>query len=287
MTAKILDGKALAQQIRCDISAAVKKRIENQQRPPGLAVILVGDDPASHVYVKNKQRACEEVGFYTQRIQFSSFVSESELINKIYELNEDNKIDGILVQLPLPPTIQVEHVLEAIAIHKDVDGFDAHNVGKLALNKQGIRPCTPAGVIRLLEHHQITIKGANCCVVGASRIVGRPMALELLNQQGTVTICHLQTKDLTFHLSHADIVVVAIGNPQFIKADWIKEGAVVVDVGTNRLANGQLVGDVDFDTVIQKASWITPVPGGVGPMTVAMLLSNTLQATRLNELIYP
>lgn len=283
MTAKILDGKAIAQLERHQISQVVKQRLANGLRAPGLAVILVGKDPASEVYVRHKRRACEEVGFYSESYDYPSDISADELFKKIHELNHSPLIDGILVQLPLPLHIPTETILESIVPHKDVDGFHPYNLGKLAQNQSGLHPCTPGGVISLLSHTGLPLKGANACVVGASRIVGRPMALELLNHDATVTICHRYTKNLSKILQQSDIVVVAIGNPLFIQGDWIKEGAVVVDVGTNRLSDGKLVGDVDFEEAKKRASWITPVPGGVGPMTVSGLLKNTLYAAQNNS----
>lgn len=283
MTAKILDGKAIAQFERHQVSQVVKQRLANGLRAPGLAVILVGKDPASEVYVRHKRRACEEVGFYSESYDYPSDISADELFKKIDELNHSPLIDGILVQLPLPLHIPTETILESIVPHKDVDGFHPYNLGKLAQNQSGLHPCTPGGVISLLSHTELPLKGANACVVGASRIVGRPMALELLNHDATVTICHRYTKNLSKILQQSDIVVVAIGNPLFIQGDWIKEGAVVIDVGTNRLSDGKLVGDVDFEEAKKRASWITPVPGGVGPMTVSGLLKNTLYAAQNNS----
>jgi methylenetetrahydrofolate dehydrogenase (NADP+)/methenyltetrahydrofolate cyclohydrolase len=236
--------------------------------------------------VQNKRRSCEEVGFYSQAYDYPADVSPEVLFSKIKELNDCESIDGILVQLPLPDHIPTEKILETIIPHKDVDGFHAYNVGKLAQNKPGLRPCTPRGIMSLLSHTDITLVGIHACIVGASRIVGRPMALELLNEGATVTICHKQTRQLPQHIQQADLVVVAIGNPRFIQGDWIKPNAIVIDVGINRLPDGKIVGDVDFEQAKKKASWITPVPGGVGPMTIAQLLKNTLLAADLHETIF-
>lgn len=280
MTAKLIDGKAIAQLEQDKIAASVASMKAAGRRPPGLAVILVGQDPASQVYVDRKRHACQAVGFYSQAFDYPSDISEEVLLQKIDELNASDVIDGILVQLPLPAHIASEKVLERIAPHKDVDGFHAYNMGKLMQGQKGLRPCTPHGVMTLIAHTDLDLKGCQACVVGASRIVGRPMAIELLNAGATVTICHRFTKDLQSHLAKADLVVVGIGQPQFIKGEWLKKGAVVIDVGTNRLENGKLVGDVDYEKAKDQASWITPVPGGVGPMTVATLLANTLIAAQ-------
>lgn len=283
MTAKIIDGKAIAQLEQEKIAAAVRLMQANGQRAPGLAVVLVGQDPASLVYVERKRHGCKAVGFYSQAFDYPSDMSAEELLQKIDELNASDVIDGILVQLPLPAHIPSEQVLERIAPHKDVDGFHAYNMGKLVQGQAGLRPCTPHGIMTLLAHTGIELKGCQACVVGASRIVGRPMALELLNAGATVTICHRFTKDLQSHLAQADLVIVGIGQAKFIQGEWIKPGAVVIDVGTNRLADGKLVGDVDYESAKARASWITPVPGGVGPMTVATLLANTLMAAQLAQ----
>lgn len=280
MTAKLIDGKAIAQLEQDKIAASVASMKASGRRPPGLAVILVGQDPASQVYVERKRHACQSVGFYSQAFDYPVDISEEVLLQKIDELNASDVIDGILVQLPLPSHITSEKVLERIAPHKDVDGFHAYNMGKLMQGQKGLRPCTPHGVMTLIANTDLDLKGCQACVVGASRIVGRPMAIELLNAGATVTICHRFTKDLQSHLANADLVVVGIGQPQFIKGEWLKKGAVVIDVGTNRLDNGKLVGDVDFEKAKERASWITPVPGGVGPMTVATLLANTLLAAQ-------
>ncbi|MBI2792853.1 MAG: bifunctional methylenetetrahydrofolate dehydrogenase/methenyltetrahydrofolate cyclohydrolase FolD [Gammaproteobacteria bacterium] len=282
MTAKILDGKAIAKQEQALIAKEVKARTQRGQRAPGLAVILVGLDHASQLYVQKKRHACEEIGFHSQAFDLPADISEKALLNKIEELNHSDLIDGILVQLPLPSHISTEKVIETIAPHKDVDGFHPYNLGKLAQNQPGLRPCTPVGIVTLLSHTDIKLQGASVCMVGASRIVGRPMALELLNQDATVTICHRYTRDLANQVKQADIVIVAAGSPMLIRGDWIKEGAVIIDVGINRLDSGKIVGDVDFEQAKLRASWITPVPGGVGPMTVASLLKNTLLAAKLH-----
>jgi methylenetetrahydrofolate dehydrogenase (NADP+)/methenyltetrahydrofolate cyclohydrolase len=282
MTAKILDGKAIAKQEQALIANEVKARIQKGQRAPGLAVILVGLDHASQLYVQKKRHACQEIGFHSQAFDLPADISEKELLNKIEELNQSELIDGILVQLPLPFHISTEKVIEAIAPHKDVDGFHPYNLGKLAQNQPGLRPCTPVGIVTLLSHTDVKLQGASVCMVGASRIVGRPMALELLNQDATVTICHRYTRDLANQVKQADIVIVAAGSPMLIQGNWIKKGAVVIDVGINRLESGQIVGDVDFEQAKLRASWITPVPGGVGPMTVVSLLKNTLLAAKLH-----
>lgn len=283
MTAKILDGAALAQRERITIKQRVQERIEQGLRAPGLAVVLVGDDAPSKLYVQKKRNACQEVGFYSQSFDFPSTLTEDLLLKKIQELNCDNKIDGILVQLPLPSHISTEKVIDAILPNKDVDGFHPFNLGKLAQNQLGLHPCTPSGVMTMLAHTGLPIAGKQACVVGASRIVGRPMALELLNQDATVTICHRQTQNLQQHVQNADIVVVAVGKPKLIPGDWIKPGAIVIDIGINRLEDGSIVGDVDFESAKMRASWITPVPGGVGPMTVSTLLKNTLLAATLHQ----
>ena len=270
----IIDGKQIAKELRVKITDKVSKL----DRKPGLAVILVGDDPASAVYVRNKDNACKEVGFYSEKINKPADITQKELLDEVECLNNDNKIDGILVQLPLPKHLDANLVIETISPEKDVDGFHSENIGKLMQNKPYLRPCTPKGVMTMLATTGIDLVGKDCVVVGASNIVGRPMAMELLNARATVTICNSKTQDLSTKLKQADVVVVAVGIPQMIKGDWIKEGATVIDVGINRLDNGKLVGDVDFDATKDKVAWITPVPGGVGPMTIATLLENTLMA---------
>ncbi len=275
----IIDGKQIAKKIRNSIAEQVTKL----DRKPGLAVVLVGDDPASKVYVRNKDNACKEVGFYSEKINKPADITQAELLFEVERLNKDDKIDGILVQLPLPSHLDANQVIEAINPNKDVDGFHSENVGKLMQNKAYLRPCTPKGVMTMLATIGVDLVGKNCVVVGASNIVGRPMAMELLNARATVTICNSKTQDLSSKLKQADIVVAAVGRPKMIKGDWIKTGAIVIDVGITRLENGSLSGDVDFDAVQGKAAWITPVPGGVGPMTIATLLENTLTAYTARE----
>ncbi|TCL04075.1 bifunctional methylenetetrahydrofolate dehydrogenase/methenyltetrahydrofolate cyclohydrolase FolD [Sodalis ligni] len=278
MVAKLIDGKSIAQQVRNDVAARVKQRLGAGKRAPGLAVVLVGENPASQIYVANKRKACEDVGFVSRSYNLPSTVSEAELLSLIDRLNDDGQIDGILVQLPLPAGMDNINVLERIRPDKDVDGFHPYNVGRLCQRAPLLRPCTPRGIITLLERYDIETFGVNAVVVGASNIVGRPMSMELLLAGCTVTVTHRFTKDLQRHIEYADILVVAVGKPGLIAGEWIKPGAVVLDVGVNRLDNGKLVGDVDFAVAAQRASYITPVPGGVGPMTVATLIQNTLQA---------
>ncbi|CAH0539378.1 bifunctional methylenetetrahydrofolate dehydrogenase/methenyltetrahydrofolate cyclohydrolase FolD [Vibrio marisflavi] len=278
MTAQNIDGKLISQTVRSEVAARVKARTEAGRRAPGLAVILVGEDPASQVYVGSKRRACEEVGFVSKSYDLPATATEEELLKLVDELNNDQEIDGILVQLPLPAGIDSTHVLERITPEKDVDGFHPYNVGRLAQRIPKLRSCTPKGIITLLDRYNIPLRGKHAVVVGASNIVGRPMTLELLLAGCTTTTCHRFTKDLESHVRQADVVVVAVGKPNFIPGDWIKEGAIVVDVGINRLESGKLVGDVEYDVAKEKASFITPVPGGVGPMTVASLIENTMIA---------
>jgi len=278
MSAQIIDGKAIAAGLRQDIKARVEQRLAEGKRAPGLAVILVGTDPASQVYVGSKRRACEEVGFISVAHDLPADTSEAALLALIDELNADASIDGILVQLPLPGHIGTENVIERIHPDKDVDGFHPYNVGRLALRQPVLRPCTPRGIVTLLEKTGQDIRGMDAVVVGASNIVGRPTSLELLLAGCTVTTCHRFTKDIEAHVRRADLVVVAVGKPGIVKGEWIKPGAIVIDVGINRKENGKLVGDVDFASASQHAGWITPVPGGVGPMTVATLLQNTVDA---------
>ena len=277
MTAKIIDGKALAQQIRNEIAKKVASRTEQGLSVPGLAVIQVGSDPASKIYVKNKQKACDDVGFASFAYDYPSSSTE-ELLALIDELNQRADVHGILVQLPLPDNIDKTKVLERIDPRKDVDGFHPYNIGHLLQRDPILRPCTPYGVVKMLESTGINLSGLNATVVGGSSIVGRPMALELLLLGCTTTITHSRTVDLEKHVRNADIVVAGVGIPNYVKGEWIKPGAIVIDVGINRLPDGKLVGDVEFDVASQYAGWITPVPGGVGPMTVAMLMSNTLEA---------
>ncbi|KAB8305881.1 bifunctional methylenetetrahydrofolate dehydrogenase/methenyltetrahydrofolate cyclohydrolase FolD [Erwinia endophytica] len=278
MVAKIIDGKTIAQQVRQEVAEKVQQRLTIGKRAPGLAVVLVGDNPASQIYVGSKRRACEEVGFLSRSYDLPASTSEAELLELIDKLNNDGEIDGILVQLPLPAGIDNVKVLERISPSKDVDGFHPYNVGRLCQRAPKLRPCTPRGIVTMLERYNIDTFGLNAVVVGASNIVGRPMSMELLLAGCTTTVTHRFTKNLRHHIEHADLLVVAIGKPGFIPGDWIKPGAIVIDVGINRLENGKVVGDVDFATASERAAWITPVPGGVGPMTVATLIQNTLQA---------
>ncbi|MGL5304086.1 MAG: bifunctional methylenetetrahydrofolate dehydrogenase/methenyltetrahydrofolate cyclohydrolase FolD [Aeromonas sp.] len=280
MSAKIIDGKQVAQTIRSQVGAQVKQRLAAGKRAPGLAVILVGADPASQVYVGSKRRACEEVGFLSRSYDLGADASSHELLALIDTLNQDPLVDGILVQLPLPRHFDTTQVLERIAPDKDVDGFHPYNVGRLALRIPTLRPCTPKGIMKLIETTGVQTHGLQAVVVGASNIVGRPMTLELLMAGCTTTTCHRFTTDLEAQVRRADLLVVAVGKPHFIPGEWIKPGALVIDVGINRLADGSLVGDVDFETARNYASFITPVPGGVGPMTVASLMENTLIACR-------
>ena len=275
-TAKIMDGKKLAAQLLENFKQRIANLQQNQGLTPGLAVILVGENPASQVYVKNKVLACESVGIHSEKITFDANISEEVLLNKIKELNADPKIHGILVQLPLPPQINENKILAAISINKDVDGFHAENVGLLAQGKPQFISCTQFGVMKMLAAENINVQGLHAVVVGRSNIVGKPMAMLLLNAGATVTVCHSKTQNLHFYTQHADIVIAAVGKANFITADMIKENAVVVDVGINRLENGKLCGDVDFAECSKKAAYISPVPGGVGPMTITMLLENTI-----------
>lgn len=278
MTAQIIDGKTIAAELKQKIKAATQMRLATGKRRPGLAVVLIGDNPASQVYVGSKRRSCEEVGFKSESFDLPETTSEKELLDLITQLNQDDEIDGILVQLPLPPHINSDAVIEHIAPNKDVDGFHPYNIGRLAQRNPQLRPCTPKGVITMMQAVGIDLRAKEAVVVGASNIVGRPMGLELLLAGCTTTVCHRMTKDLESHVRRAEVLVVAVGKPGFIPGDWVREGAVVIDVGINRLENGKLTGDVEFDKASEKAAWITPVPGGVGPMTVATLLENTLFA---------
>lgn len=279
--AQIIDGKAISRQVREEIAAEVVKFKEKYNCAPGLAVIIVGNDPASQVYVRNKKRGCEEVGFYSESYELNESTTQEELIALIERLNNDEKIHGILVQLPLPKHLNETEVLLKIKPEKDVDAFHPYNVGKIMIGNHDLLPCTPAGVMVLLEKSGIDITGKRCVVIGRSNIVGKPMAMLLLHANGTVTICHSKTQNLKEICREADVLVASIGKAEFVTADMVKEGAVVVDVGINRLDNGKLVGDVNFAEVEPKASYITPVPGGVGPMTITMLLKNTLTAANI------
>ncbi|MEY1577920.1 bifunctional methylenetetrahydrofolate dehydrogenase/methenyltetrahydrofolate cyclohydrolase FolD [Providencia manganoxydans] len=278
MLAKIIDGKTIAQTIRQEVAQKVQQRLDQGKRAPGLAVILVGANPASQIYVGSKRRACEEVGFLSRSYDLPDTTTEAELLKLIDDLNQDTEIDGILVQLPLPAGIDNVKVIERIHPDKDVDGFHPYNVGRLCQRAPRLRPCTPRGIVTLLDRYGINTYGLNAVIIGASNIVGRPMSLELLLAGCTTTVTHRFTKDLEQHVRNADLLVVAVGKPNFIPGDWVKPGAIVIDVGINRLENGKVTGDVDFDEASKHASWITPVPGGVGPMTVATLIQNTLQA---------
>jgi methylenetetrahydrofolate dehydrogenase (NADP+)/methenyltetrahydrofolate cyclohydrolase len=278
MSAKIIDGKAIALSVRQRVAARVAERKANGLRAPGLSVVLVGEDAASQVYVGSKRRACEEVGFVSRSYDLPATTSQEELLALIDTLNTDPTVDGILVQLPLPAHLDSTLVIERITPDKDVDGFHPYNVGRLAQRIPALRPCTPKGMITLLESTGLDLKGMHAVIVGASNIVGRPMTLELLLAGCTTTTCHRFTKGLEAFVRQADILVVAVGKSEFIPGEWIKSGAIVLDVGINRLSNGSLVGDVEYATAAQRASFITPVPGGVGPMTVATLIDNTLQA---------
>ncbi len=283
MSAQLLDGKTIAADIRKDVKAEVDKRLSQGLRAPGLAVVLVGENPASEVYVRNKRRFCEEVGFYSELHRLPVDVGQDELMGLIDRLNAQDNIDGILVQLPLPEQIDEEAVIERILPTKDVDGFHPYNVGRLALRMPVLRPCTPRGVMTMLARTGQTLEGLDAIIIGQSNIVGRPMALELLAARCTITVCHSRTKDLPGKIQRSDIIVAAVGRAEFVKGDWVKEGAIVIDVGINRLESGKLAGDVEFDPVRAKAGWITPVPGGVGPMTIASLLENTLLAADLHR----
>ena len=276
--AQLIDGKAIAREVKREVRAAVDRLQAQGQRPPGLAVVMVGDNPASQVYVRNKRTACEECAIRSVAIDLPQSTSEIELLGRIDALNADPEIDGILVQLPLPEHIRQTEVVERIDPRKDVDGFHPYNIGRLAERNPLIRPCTPYGVIRMLEHIGVSVKGRHCVIVGASNIVGRPMSLELLLMGATTTVTHRFTDDLAHHVREAEILVAAAGKPGLIRGEWIRPGAVVVDVGINRREDGTLCGDVEFAAAARRASWITPVPGGVGPMTVAMLMKNTLEA---------
>lgn len=282
MAAQLIDGKAVAETLINRVREGVDARVAAGKRAPALAVILVGDDPASGIYVKNKKRSCEKAGVRSVAYDLPGSTSQEELLSIIDQLNADDTVDGILVQLPLPKQIDPQLVIERIDPKKDVDGFHPYNVGRLATKMPLLRPCTPRGVMTLLQEYGIDPKGKNVVIVGASNIVGRPQALEMLLARATVTVCHSATADLAAEVGRADIVVAGVGIPKFVKGEWLKPGAVVIDVGINRLDDGSICGDVDFAVAREVASFITPVPGGVGPMTVATLLQNTLDAANLN-----
>lgn len=283
MSAQLINGKEISQQRLEMLKQKTAARQSAGLRAPCLAVVLVGDDPASAVYVRNKKTACEKVGFRSLSYELPADTSQDTLLKLVDDLNADAGVDGILVQLPLPAQINSQAVLERILPHKDVDGFHPYNVGRLAVKMPLLRPCTPKGVMTLLEAYNIDPKGKKAVVVGASNIVGKPQALELLLARATVTVCHSATQNLAEEVGAADIVVVGVGIPNFVKGEWIKPGAVVIDVGINRLEDGKLCGDVEFNAAKERASMITPVPGGVGPMTIATLLENTLQAAELHD----
>jgi methylenetetrahydrofolate dehydrogenase (NADP+) / methenyltetrahydrofolate cyclohydrolase len=283
MTAQIIDGKAIAENLLNSIKARIDIRLHANKRAPGLAVVVVGADPASAIYVRNKRLACEKVGIRSVAYDLPVTTTEAELLKLIEQLNADETIDGILVQAPLPPQIKDEHIIERISPNKDVDGFHPYNIGRLAVRQPTLRSCTPFGVIKMLQDTNIKLMGLDAVVVGVSNHVGRPMALELLLAGCTVTSCHRHTKDLGKMIQQADLIVAAAGKPGLIKGEWIKPGAIVIDIGINRLTDGTITGDVDFKAAKERAGYITPVPGGVGPMTVATLMENTLLALELRE----
>ena len=278
--AEIISGKVVSEKLRLELKDSISKFILESGHTPGLAVVLVGDNPASQVYVRNKHKACLEVGINSYEINLPTETTEEKLLSVIDELNSDSRVDGILVQLPLPKHIDEERVINRIDPQKDVDAFSPSNVGRIMIGNYTFLPCTPAGVMELLKHYNIAIEGKNCVVVGRSNIVGKPMAMLLLEKNGTVTVCHSRTQNIVEICRSADIIVVAVGRAGFLTADMVKPGAVVIDVGINRGDDGKLCGDVAFDEVEKVASYITPVPGGVGPMTITMLLKNTLSAAK-------
>jgi len=283
MTAALLDGKSIAETILSDVASRVRNRITSGKPAPGLAVILVGQHAPSAIYVRNKRTACERVGIRSESHDLPDSTSQRDLLERIDHLNSDPSIHGILVQLPLPDHIDSQTIIERILPSKDVDGFHPYNIGRLAVRMPALRSCTPFGVMKLLEHTGRMLHGLHAVVVGASNHVGRPMGLELLLAGCTVTTCHRFTRDLEKHVGQADIVVAAVGRPGLVQGKWIKKGAIVIDIGINRLPDGKLVGDVEFEAAQKRAEWITPVPGGVGPMTVAMLMSNALDAAARQE----
>lgn len=283
MSAQIIDGKAISSELLENIKSKISARIASGKRAPCLAVILIGEDPASAIYVRNKRMACEKVGIRSISHNLPSTTTEPELLSIINDLNNDSEVDGILVQSPLPDHIEEDHIVEQIGVNKDVDGFHPYNIGRLAVRQPTLRSCTPYGVIKMLQASNIDPKGMDAVIVGVSNHVGRPMALELMLAGSTITSCHRHTKDLAEKVKHADLVVAAAGKAGLIKGEWIKPGAVVVDIGINRLADGSLAGDVDFEVAQSRAAHITPVPGGVGPMTVATLMENTLLALEHQE----
>lgn len=278
MTAQLIDGKQIAANYRNELKTKIDQRLTRGQRAPGLAVILVGDDSASQVYVNKKIEACEQIGMVSRSEFPGSDITQDELLALIDDFNADDSIDGILVQLPLPDHIDDSTIIERIRPDKDVDGFHPYNVGRLTQRIPLLRACTPLGIMRMLEHIGEPVRGRKAVVVGASNIVGRPVAMELLLKGATTTVCHRFTHDLAAEVAEGEILIVAVGKPGLIHGDWVRPGATVIDVGMNRLASGKLVGDVEFDAAAERAAWITPVPGGVGPMTVAMLMANTVRA---------
>jgi methylenetetrahydrofolate dehydrogenase (NADP+)/methenyltetrahydrofolate cyclohydrolase len=277
---QLIDGKSLSKKVRLSVKAEVEQLKKTKNIVPGLAVVIVGDDPASHSYVAMKERACKEVGIYSITHKMPKSITQNEIIEIITMMNRNPHIHGILVQLPLPPHIDTNKILEVIDPRKDVDGFHAYNVGRMVTNLDSFVACTPLGVIKMFEEYGIELEGKDVVVVGASNIVGKPMASLLINRNATVTVTHIYTKDLASHTRRADIIIVGVGRPNLITEDMVKEGATIIDIGINRLEDGSLVGDVDFEGVSGKCAYITPVPGGVGPMTIAMLLSNTLKASK-------
>jgi methylenetetrahydrofolate dehydrogenase (NADP+)/methenyltetrahydrofolate cyclohydrolase len=283
MAATLIDGKAIAAEIKSEVAVKIRTRAERGQRPPGLAVVLVGDDGASQIYVRNKRRACDAVGIRSYSYDLPSATSQRELFALIDELNANDDVDGILVQLPLPEHIDEREVIERISPAKDVDGFHPYTIGRLAQRIPILRPCTPHGVMTLLERSGVKVKGLHVVIVGASNLVGRPLALEMLLLGATVTVTHRFTRDLESHVRMAEVLCVAAGKPGLVPGEWVRPGAVVIDIGINRLADGRVVGDVQFDEARKRARLITPVPGGVGPMTVATLMQNTLEAAEMRE----
>jgi len=286
MAAKIIDGNVVSKALQQEIAAEIKERVSKGLRVPGLAVVIVGENPASKIYVGKKRKMCQDLGMLSKDYNLPDTAPEIELLKLIDTLNKDHTIDGILIQLPLPKHINGNKVLENILPDKDVDGFHPYNIGKLSIGQPVMRPCTPKGIMTLLKSTGVDLKGLNAVVIGASNIVGKPMAMELINARATVTICRSTTRDLPSVVRQADVVIVATGVAQMVKGDWIKKGAIVIDVGINRLPDGKLVGDVDFESAKENAQWITPVPGGVGPMTVVTLMENTLYAaTALHSVV--
>ncbi|HIP61272.1 MAG TPA: bifunctional methylenetetrahydrofolate dehydrogenase/methenyltetrahydrofolate cyclohydrolase FolD [Sulfurovum sp.] len=281
---QLIDGKSLALAVHASVAKEVEALKQQRNIVPGLAVILIGDDPASHAYVKMKAKACEKVGFYSITHSMPDSISQDEIIATIEMINDNPRIDGILIQLPLPKHIDSNKILEIIDPKKDVDGFHPYNVGRLVTKLDSFVPCTPLGVMKMFEKYEIDLVGKDVCIVGASNIVGKPIASLLTNADATVTLTHIHTKDLKAHTLQADIIIVGVGKPKLITADMIKDGAIIIDIGMNRLADGSLTGDVDFEAVKDKCSFITPVPGGAGPMTIAMLLENTLKAAKTRRI---